>query len=174
MENKRHADTIHLNNKCSYFNTYLCCKGQLWLGEGRAALAAAGRSAVLCWWTWMPCVATPGTDQRARDPADSSVVVIAAVAVGCAACDVPDGGVAVEEGPDATWRAEPGTEQGPGEEAVKSERKAEIVPGLTGAEKSVLAVAAAAADEHVPEATAWSAGADGPAATAEGITALDS
>lgn len=104
-----------------------------------------------------------GTDQLVQDPAGSSVAAV--VAAECAAC----GGPGVEEpvgvGPDVMGLAEP--EQGAGEEAAWSERIVEIVSGQTAGEMSALVVvAAAAAGEPVPEATAWIAGADGIAGTA--------
>lgn len=117
------------------------------------------------------------TDQLAQDPAGSSAAVVAVAAVAeCAACGGPDVEASVGVGPDVMGLAEPETEAGVGEELVRFERKAEIVPGQTAEERFVLVVvaAAAAADEPGPEATAWTAGADGFAGTAADIIVLGS
>lgn len=117
------------------------------------------------------------TDQLVQDPAGSSVaVVVAAVAaVECAACGGPGEEASVGVGPDVMGLAEPGTEQGAGEELVWFERRVEIVPGQTAEERSVLVVVVvAAADEPAPGATAWTAGADGFAGTAADIIVLGS
>lgn len=106
--------------------------GLPWSGEGRAVLAAAGLSVVLCLWAWISYVVIPGTDQLVQDPAGSSVaVVVAAVAAAaeCAACGGPGGEAFVGAGPDVMGLAEPGTEQEAVEEEAWSERKVEIVPG---------------------------------------------
>lgn len=105
--------------------------------------------------------------------------VVAAAAVDCAAAY---GGPGVEAsvvvGLDVMKLAEPGTEQGVGEELALFERRAGIVPEQTAEERSVPVVAAAAvvvaADGLVPEATAWTAGADGSVGTVAGITVLGS
>lgn len=114
------------------------------------------------------------TDQLARDPAGSSaaVVAVAAAVAECAACGGPDVEASVGVGPDVMGLAEPGTEGGVGEVLVWFERKAEIVPGQTAEERLVLVVVAA--DEPGPEATAWTAGADGFAGTAADIIVLGS
>lgn len=114
----------------------------------------------------------PGSDQLVQDFAGSSVAaVVAAVAAEHAACGGPGVEASVGAGPDVMGLAEPGTEQGAGEEAAWPERTAEIVPGQTVREKFVLVVVAAA-DEPAPGATAWTAGADGFAGTAAGIIVL--
>ncbi len=132
---------------------------------------------MLCWWAWIPYVVILGTDQLVRDPAGSSVAAVVAVVAAAeyAACVGPGVEESVGAGPDVMGLAEPGTEQGAGEEAAWSEWTAEIVPGQTAEERSVLVVAAAAAaDEPAPGATAWTAGADGLAGTAADITVLGS
>lgn len=103
--------------------------------------------------------------------------VVAAAAVDCAAAY---GGPGVEAsvgvGLDVMKLAEPGTEQGVGEELALFERRAGIVPEQTAEERSVPVVAAAVvvADGLVPEATAWTAGVDGSVGTVAGITVLGS
>lgn len=119
-----------------------------------------------------------GTDQLVQEVADSSaaaavcVVGLAAAAVECAACDGP--GVAVSAGVGLDVMAEVGTEQGAGEAAASSAMGAETVPERPAIEKLVLVVAAAAADEPAPGATAWTAGADGLVGTAVNINVLGS
>ena len=113
----------------------------------------------------------PATEQRVQDPAGSSV---AAAAAECAACGGPGVEASVGAGADVMGQEEPGTEQGAGEEAASPEMRVEIVPGPTAGEKSVPVVAAAAADEPAPGATAWTAGGDGVVGTAAGITVLGS
>lgn len=116
----------------------------------------------------------PGVDQLVQDPVGSSVaaVVAAVAAAERAACGGPGEEESVGAGLDVVGLPEPGTELRVGEEAARSETTAEIAPGQTAGEKSVLAVAAA--DEPAPGATAWAAGADGFAGTAVGITVLGS
>lgn len=118
------------------------------------------------------------TVQLVQDPAGSSVAaVVAAVAAAAAeraACGGPGEEPTVVVGPDVMGLAEPGTEQEAGEELAWFERKVEIVPGQTAEECSVLVVAAAAADEPAPGATARTAGADGFAGTAADIIVLGS
>lgn len=117
-----------------------------------------------------------GTDQQVQDPAGSSVAAVVAVvaAAECAACGGPGVEESVGAEPDVMGLAEPGTEQGAGEEAAWSERTVEIVPGQTAGERSVLVVVVAAADEPAPGATALTAGADGLAGTAADIIVLGS
>lgn len=104
--------------------------------------------------------------------------VVAAAAVDCAAAYAGPGVEAsVGVGLDVMKLAEPGTEQGVGEELALFERRAGIVPEQTAEERPVPVVAAAAvvaADGLVPEATAWTAGADGSVGTVAGITVLGS
>ena len=141
---------------------------------------------MLCWWAWISCVVSPGTDQQDQDPAGSSAaaVVAAVAAAECAACGGPGVEASVGLEPDVMRLAESGTGQVAGEEAALSERRVEIVPGQTAGESSalvvvvvvvvVVAAAAAAADEPAPGATAWTAGADGFAGTAANTTVLGS
>lgn len=86
---------------------------------------------MLCLWAWISYVVIPGTDQLVQDLAGSSVaaVVAAVAAAECAACGGPGVEASVGAGPDVMGLAEPGAEQGAVEEAVRSERRAEIVPG---------------------------------------------
>lgn len=121
----------------------------------------------------------PGTDQLLQDPAGSSIAAVAAAvaaAAECAACGGPGAEASVGAGPDVMGPAEPVTELGAGEEEAWSERRVEIVPGQIAGERSalVVVVAAAAADEPAPGATAWTAEADGFAGTAAGIIVLGS
>lgn len=128
---------------------------------------------MLCWWAWTPCVVIPGTDWLVQDLVGSSAAAVVAAVVAAAeraACGGPGEGESVGAALDVVGLPEPGTELRAGEEAAWSETTAEIAPGQTAGEKSVLAVAAA--DEPVPGATAWTAGADGFAGTAAGITVL--
>lgn len=130
---------------------------------------------MLCWWAWIPCVVNLGADQLDRDPVGSSVVAVVvavAAAADCAAYGGSDDGASVGLGLDEVGLPEPVSELEAGEEAVWSERKAEIARGQTAREKSVLAVAVA--DEPAPGATAWTAGADGLAGTAADTTVLGS
>lgn len=116
----------------------------------------------------------PGVDQLVQDPVGSSAaaVVAAAAAAERAACGGPGEEESVGAGLDVVGLPEPGTELIAEVEAAWSETTAEIAPVQTAGEKSVLAVAAA--DEPAPGATAWTAGADGFAGTAAGITVLGS
>lgn len=116
------------------------------------------------------------TVQSARDPAGSSVAVVAAAVAAAehAASGGPGEEPSVGVGPDVMGLAEPGTEQEAGEELAWFERKVEIVPGQTAEESSVPVVVAAAADEPAPGATARTAGADGFAGTAADIIVLGS
>ncbi len=136
---------------------------------------------MLCWRAWKSCVVIPGTDQLLQHPAGSSFAAVASAVVAAAehaaACGGPGAEASVGAGPDVTGLAEPGSEQGAGEEAAWSEKKVEIVPGQTAVETSVLVVVvvvavAAAADEPAPGA--WTAGADEFAETAVGIIVLGS
>ena len=65
---------------------------------------------MLCWRAWIPCVETPGTDQRVQDPAGSSLAaaVIAVAAAECVACGGLGEGLSVGAGPDVMGWAEPG------------------------------------------------------------------
>lgn len=131
---------------------------------------------MLCWWALISCVVILGTGQLVPDLGGSSFAAVVAAAVAaaeCAACGGLDVEASVAVGPDVMGLAELGTEQGAGKEAVRSERRAEVVPGQTVGERFVL-VAVVVADEPAPAATAWTAGADGFAGTAVNITVLDS
>lgn len=113
----------------------------------------------------------PGTDQLVLDPAGSSAAAAVAAAAECAACGVPGEVAFAGVGADVMLWVVPGTEQGAVREAVGSERTVAIAPGQTAGEMSALV---AVAGEPAPGATAWTAGADGPAETAAGITVLGS
>lgn len=119
------------------------------------------------------------TEQLVQEPVGSlaAVAVVACVAAAeCVACGVPGVAASVGVGPDVMELAEAGPERGAGEELVRFEKRAEIVPGQTaiGMAAQVVVVVVAAADEPAPGATAWTAEADGFAETVVDITVLGS
>lgn len=116
------------------------------------------------------------SEQLVQEPVGSlAAVAVVAAAAECVACGVPGVAVSVGVGPDVMELAEAGPEQGAGEELVRFEMRAEIVPGQTAIGMAAqVVVVVAAADEPAPGATAWTAEADGFAETVVDITVLGS